>query len=46
MTLKGHNDKVGGCVFHPEATITQEKSALNLASSGADELIQLWSLDK
>ncbi|KAL0145985.1 WD40 repeat-like protein [Mucor lusitanicus] len=45
LTLKGHNDKVGGVAFHPEATISQEKSALNLASSGADGLIQLWNLE-
>jgi U4/U6 small nuclear ribonucleoprotein PRP4 len=46
LTLKGHNDKVGGVAFHPEATISQEKSALNLASGGADGLIQLWNLEK
>lgn len=46
LTLKGHNDKVGGVAFHPEATISQEKSALNLASSGADGLIQLWNLER
>ncbi|KAI9485384.1 MAG: WD40-repeat-containing domain protein [Benjaminiella poitrasii] len=46
LTLKGHNDKVGGVVFHPQATLSQEKSALNLASSGADEVIQLWNLKK
>ncbi|KAI8645051.1 WD40-repeat-containing domain protein [Parasitella parasitica] len=45
LTLKGHNDKVGGVAFHPEATISQEKSALNIASSGADGLIQLWNLE-
>ncbi|KAI8970366.1 WD40-repeat-containing domain protein [Mycotypha africana] len=44
LTLKGHNDKVGGVVFHPEATITQEKSALNIATSGAEGEIQLWNL--
>ncbi|KAI8379727.1 WD40-repeat-containing domain protein [Radiomyces spectabilis] len=46
LTMKGHNDRVGGVVFHPQATISQEKSALNLASSGADSLIHLWSLEK
>lgn len=44
LTLKGHNDKVGGIAFHPEATLTQEASALNLASSGGDGEIQLWNL--
>ncbi|KAI9267418.1 WD40-repeat-containing domain protein [Sporodiniella umbellata] len=46
MTLKGHNDKVGGVAFHPESTISLEKSVLNLATGAADGLIRLWSLEK
>ncbi|KAG1451913.1 hypothetical protein G6F46_001440 [Rhizopus delemar] len=46
LTLKGHNDKVGGVAFHPEATISLEKNVLNLATGAADGLIQLWNLEK
>ncbi|KAG2203307.1 hypothetical protein INT47_000227 [Mucor saturninus] len=46
LTLKGHNDKVGGIAFHPEATISQSSSELNLATGGGDGLIQLWNLEK
>ncbi|KAG1449723.1 hypothetical protein G6F56_008562 [Rhizopus delemar] len=46
MTLKGHNDKVGGVAFHPESTISLDKSVLNLATGAADGLIRLWNLEK
>ncbi|KAI8985199.1 WD40-repeat-containing domain protein [Pilobolus umbonatus] len=46
LTLKGHNDKVGGIAFHPQSTISLDKSVVNLATGGADGLIQLWNLEK
>ncbi|ORZ03033.1 WD40-repeat-containing domain protein, partial [Syncephalastrum racemosum] len=46
MTFKGHTDRVGGIAFHPESTISLDKSVMNFATSGADALIHLWSLEK
>ncbi|KAG0233148.1 U4/U6 small nuclear ribonucleoprotein Prp4 [Actinomortierella wolfii] len=44
-TLRGHTDKIGGLTWHPLATISQERSALNLASSGGEGSVHLWSLE-
>ena len=46
LTYKGHTDRVGGIAFHPESTISLDKSVMNFATGGADSLIHLWSLDK
>ncbi|KAH8093288.1 WD40-repeat-containing domain protein [Cristinia sonorae] len=43
-TLSGHTDRVGGVAWHPEATLTQSESAVNLVSGAADSSLQLWSL--
>jgi len=43
--LKGHKERVQHVKFHPQATISQSSSALNLASCGADRTVKLWSLD-
>ncbi|KAJ9077544.1 hypothetical protein DSO57_1015736 [Entomophthora muscae] len=45
ITLRGHTDRVSGVAFHPEATVGQSASALNMASGGADNMIYLWSLE-
>lgn len=45
-TFRGHTDRIGGIAFHPEATISLEKSVMNFATSGADSAIHLWSLEK
>ncbi|XP_022909545.1 U4/U6 small nuclear ribonucleoprotein Prp4 [Onthophagus taurus] len=44
QTLKGHTCHVGAIVFHPQATITQEETACNLASCAADGSVKLWDL--
>ncbi|KAF9167694.1 U4/U6 small nuclear ribonucleoprotein Prp4 [Actinomortierella ambigua] len=44
-TLRGHTDKIGGITWHPQATISQERGALNLASGGGEGTVNLWSLE-
>ncbi|CEQ40267.1 SPOSA6832_01870, partial [Sporobolomyces salmonicolor] len=44
-TLKGHKERIGGVAWHPEATLSQSKSAVNFATSGADHDIKLWGLE-
>lgn len=47
MTFRGHTGKVGGISWLPGATLPQSsisESALNLASSGDEGNIHLWSL--
>ena len=46
ISFKGHTDRIGGIAFHPESTISLDKSVMNFATSGADSFIHLWSLDK
>lgn len=43
-TMRGHSDKVGGLSWHPEATLTQSETAVNMATGAADGNIKLWSL--
>lgn len=43
--LRGHSDKVSGLSWHPQATITQPSSALNVATGSADGDVMLWNLD-
>ncbi|RHZ61881.1 hypothetical protein Glove_345g32 [Diversispora epigaea] len=43
--LKGHTDRIGGVAWHPESTLSIDKSVVNLASGAADSMIHLWSLD-
>ncbi|MCO5605210.1 hypothetical protein L7F22_059390 [Adiantum nelumboides] len=45
MSLRGHNDKVGGLAWHPRATVSQSSAAVNLATGAADANVLLWSLD-
>lgn len=47
-SLNGHGptDKVGGLAWHPQATLTQSPSSVNLISGASDGRVCLWSLDK
>ena len=45
-TLRGHNERVGAIVFHPESTLSLTPSVLNLASCAADGSVCLWDLEK
>ena len=44
LTLKGHNCYADCIEWHPNSTKKMEPSALNLASSGRDGSVYLWSL--
>jgi U4/U6 small nuclear ribonucleoprotein PRP4 len=47
-TLRGHTDRVGGISWFPNATLpgtTVSPSSVNLASSGGEGNVHLWSLD-
>ncbi|KZT18652.1 U4/U6 snRNP-specific spliceosomal protein [Neolentinus lepideus HHB14362 ss-1] len=44
-TLRGHSDRVGGVAWHPQATLTQSKDAVNLVSGAGDTNLHLWSLN-
>ncbi|KAJ8656388.1 hypothetical protein O0I10_007956 [Lichtheimia ornata] len=46
ITFKGHTDRIGGIAFHPEATISLDKSVMNFATGSADSMIHLWNLEK
>ncbi|POY71785.1 hypothetical protein BMF94_5146 [Rhodotorula taiwanensis] len=43
--LKGHKERIGGVAWHPQATLSQSASAVNFATSGADNDIKLWNLE-
>ncbi|KAI4272857.1 MAG: hypothetical protein L6R38_006495 [Xanthoria sp. 2 TBL-2021] len=48
-TLRGHKDKIGGISWFPNATLATHNipsSAINLATSGGEGDIHLWSLDQ
>lgn len=45
LTLRAHTDKVGGLAWHPQATLSQHASAVNLVSGAGDATVCLWSLD-
>ncbi|KAG0147078.1 hypothetical protein CROQUDRAFT_656542 [Cronartium quercuum f. sp. fusiforme G11] len=42
--FKGHTDRIGGLAWHPDATLGQSTSSVNLVTGGADSKVQLWSL--
>ncbi|KAG6844772.1 hypothetical protein H0H87_003890 [Tephrocybe sp. NHM501043] len=44
-TLRGHDDRVGGVAWHPQATLAQGKGLVNLASGGGEASVCLWSLE-
>ena len=46
MNNKGHSDRVGGVSWHPQATVSQSESVVNLASGAGDANIHMWSLSR
>ena len=44
--LRGHNERAGAIVWHPQATLSLSPSSLNLASCAADGSIALWDLER
>ena len=47
-TLRGHTDRVGGISWYPDATLpssTVSPASVNLATSGGEGKIHLWSLE-
>ena len=44
--LRGHNERAGCIVWHPQATLSLSPTSLNLASCAADGSISLWDLEK
>lgn len=42
--LRGHNERVGAIVFHPQATLSLEESSPCMASCAADGTVLLWSM--
>ncbi|RDA91723.1 hypothetical protein CP533_4795 [Ophiocordyceps camponoti-saundersi (nom. inval.)] len=49
MTYRGHTNNIGGISWFPGATIPERNvspDSVNLASGGADGLVQLWSLNQ
>ncbi|CDS82033.1 related to PRP4-U4/U6 small nuclear ribonucleoprotein [Sporisorium scitamineum] len=45
LTFRAHTDKVGGLAWHPQATLSQDPSAVNLVSGAGDASVCLWSLE-
>ncbi|GFT82161.1 hypothetical protein TNCV_3910761 [Trichonephila clavipes] len=43
-TLRGHNCNVGSIVFHPQSTLTQSETSINMASCSTDGTVKLWDL--
>ncbi|XP_018324248.1 U4/U6 small nuclear ribonucleoprotein Prp4 [Agrilus planipennis] len=45
QTLKGHTCNVGAIVFHPQATLTQEKNVCNMVTCASDGSVKLWNFE-
>ncbi|KAI3624949.1 hypothetical protein CBS14141_002370 [Malassezia furfur] len=43
--VRGARGRVSGVAWHPQATLSQSRAALNLATGGGDHTVCLWSLD-
>lgn len=43
--LAAHKERIGGVAWHPQATLSQSRTAVNFATSGADNDIKLWGLE-
>ncbi|CAH3109932.1 unnamed protein product [Porites lobata] len=43
--LRGHNERVGSIVFHPQATLSLDETGPCMASCDADGVVLLWSLN-
>jgi len=44
-TLRGHTVNACCISWHPQATLTQDPSMVNLASSSFDGSVKLWNLE-
>ena len=44
--LLGHNDRVGGVAWHPQATLSQSVDSVNLVSGAGDMCVNVWSLNR
>ncbi|GLB41923.1 putative pre-mRNA processing factor 4 (PRP4) like [Lyophyllum shimeji] len=44
-SLRGHDDRVGGVAWHPEATSTLGADLANLVSGGGEGNVNLWSMN-
>ncbi len=44
--LRGHQERAGAIVFHPQATISLPSTALAMASCAADGSVCLWNLER
>jgi U4/U6 small nuclear ribonucleoprotein PRP4 len=44
-TLRGHTVNACCISWHPQATLTQDPSMINLASSSFDGSVKLWNLE-
>lgn len=40
-----HKERIGGVAWHPQATLSQSRTAANFATSGADNDVKIWGLD-
>jgi U4/U6 small nuclear ribonucleoprotein PRP4 len=45
FSLVAHKERIGGVAWHPQATLSQSPTAVNFATSSADNDIKLWGLD-
>lgn len=43
--LRGHNERVGSIVFHPQAMLSLDETGPCMASCDADGVVLLWSLN-
>lgn len=42
--LKGHSERVGAIVFHPQATVDLEENVLNMVSCDTNGNVEMWNL--
>ena len=43
--LRGHSERISGLAWHPQATLSQSATALNLVTAGCDSVAKLWPLE-
>ena len=44
--MRGHTDRVVGVAWHPQATLSQSPSLVNLVSGGGEGSVNLWSIER
>ncbi|ORZ35049.1 U4/U6 snRNP-specific spliceosomal protein [Catenaria anguillulae PL171] len=44
--LRGHQARIGGIAWHPQATVGLDRGVCNLVSGAEDGTVRLWSLDQ